>query len=85
MKTFVLSALAAVVSAEPSYQELKVTVDGSVHRKHFKGLHWFENGIPIDSDGFRAHIHNNNNMLLKNSEWDGVGYAFRPWLKGGHI
>lgn len=30
MKEFVLSALAAVVSAEPSYQEFKVTVDGSV-------------------------------------------------------
>jgi len=32
-----------------------------------------------------VHIHNNNNMLLKNSAWDGVGYVFRPWLKGGHI
>lgn len=34
---------------------------------------------------YDIYVRNNNNLMLKNREWDGEEYTFKPYMKGGHV
>jgi len=88
MKSFVLSALTVVLAcaqdATPDpFDHFKVVVDGSVSNKYVRSLNF--SSVAYDDEKFHMYVRNNNNLMIKNREWDGEEYAFKPYLKGGHI
>ena len=82
MRTFAISALVAV-AANASYQTFKITKDGNSDDKYFRSQDWTD--APVDQSDRRVQVKNNNSLLIKNQEFDGYEYAYKPYIRGGAI
>ena len=82
MRTFAISALVAV-AVHANYQTFKITKDGNSDDKYFRSQDWTD--APVDQSDTRVQVKNNNSLLIKNQEFEGYEYAYKPYIRGGAI
>jgi hypothetical protein len=81
MRTFAVSAIIAV-AANAMYHEYTVNVDGNDTTKYYRSQDWSSTEQDMVS---RVHVSSNNSILLKDNEYEGYEYTFKPFIRGGAI
>ena len=82
MRTFAVTALFAV-AANATYETYKITQDGSSKNLYFRSQDW--SSAELDQNKSRIKVPENNSILLKNQEYEGYNYAYKPYVRGGAI
>jgi hypothetical protein len=80
MRTFTVSAIIAV-AANAMYNEYPITVDGSTKTLYYRSQDWSS----AETNQSSVKVSSNNSILLKDQEYEGHEYAYKPYIRGGAI